>query len=337
MRTNFANCQNILASRLRITLALLAALPLGSPALPLAAQEKAPTALAQAPQAMPIGAAFLEFASSEEALSETKAKVNALLGAFLSTRDELFLVERAELEKVLSEQGMGISGTVTPSSAASIGQLTGASVLISGKVFSVGDKIYAVAKVMSAETGRVFGETETFLQKDAPDQACMRLAEKIAQTIQRRSAELRAPRSSNQDIVASLRPAVSGKKLPSVSIKITERSIGRASIDPAAETELALIMTQLGFSLIDPTKGAQTPDLEIVGEAFSEFGMQKAGLVSSKGRLEVRAIERASGKVLAVDRETSAAVDLSEEIAGKSALQRAAQEIAKRFIPQLVR
>jgi hypothetical protein len=54
-----------------------------------------------------------------------------------------------------------------------------------------------------------------------------------------------------------------------------------------------------------------------------------------KARLEVKALDRASGKVLAVGRQTSVAVDLAEHIAGKTALQDAAVSIAERILPTL--
>jgi hypothetical protein len=41
--------------------------------------------------------------------------------------------------------------------------------------------------------------------------------------------------------------------------------------------------------------------------------------------------------VLAAERQAAVAVDLSEQLAGKAALQRAAAELAQRLLPRLVR
>lgn len=57
--------------------------------------------------------------------------------------------------------------------------------------------------------------------------------------------------------------------------------------------------------------------------------------MSAKARLEVKAIDRASGKVLAIDRQTTVASDLSEQIAAKTALQEAAAAIAERLLPKI--
>ena len=77
------------------------------------------------------------------------------------------------------------------------------------------------------------------------------------------------------------------------------------------------------------------PDIQITGEAFSEFGMQKENLQSCRARIEVKARDVASGNIISVDRQTSVAVDIAEHIAAKTALQNGADELAKRLIPKL--
>ncbi|MEY2466690.1 MAG: hypothetical protein QOD03_1211, partial [Verrucomicrobiota bacterium] len=71
--------------------------------------------------------------------------------------------------------------------------------------------------------------------------------------------------------------------------------------------------------------------------AFSEFGMRKGNLQSCRARIEIKAREVESGKILAVDRQTSVAIDLAEHIAAKTALQNGAGELAERLLPKLVK
>jgi hypothetical protein len=120
-----------------------------------------------------------------------------------------------------------------------------------------------------------------------------------------------------------------------VSVKIGERHFGQPVIDPAAETELSLILKQCGFTLVDD-KSPQRADIEITGDAFSALGLRKGNLVSCKARVELK-VQKRAGEILAVDRQTSVAVDITEQTAGKTALQQAAAELAERLAPKLVK
>jgi hypothetical protein len=73
----------------------------------------------------------------------------------------------------------------------------------------------------------------------------------------------------------------------------------------------------------------------ITGEGFSQFAARHGNLVSVKARVEIKAVDRKSNEVLASDREVTVAADLSEQIAGKSALEQAAAKLAQRLLPKL--
>jgi hypothetical protein len=107
-------------------------------------------------------------------------------------------------------------------------------------------------------------------------------------------------------------------------------------VDPAAETEVSYILQKLGFTLADKKDPAIRQDIDVTGEAFSEFGMRKGNLVSCRARVEMRATDKATGRIIFIDRQTAVAVDLSEQLAGKTALQDAAAKLTERMLPQLV-
>jgi hypothetical protein len=280
------------------------------------------------PQSLTV--AIFDFESRDEAVRDLGPRVAALLQATLSNEPQLLLVE---LEKVLSEQELGLAGVGGADTVARVGHLTGAKVLVTGRVFKAEKEIFLVAKVTGAETSRVFGE----LVKGAPTASLAdlsaELAKRIAATIRQKSDVLLAKPETQEELVARIRKSLRGRNLPSVSIRLTERHYGGPAIDPAAETELGKIMQAVGFRLSDD-KSPEQAEVEITGEAFSAYGMRKGNLISCKARVELKARKR-TGELLAVDRQTSVAVDVAEQTAGKTALQNAAAELAARVLPKL--
>lgn len=280
--------------------------------------------------------AVLPFAVDEKQYGDLGRDLQSLLTAHLSSNPRIILVERADLDAALSETELGISGTVDPNTAAKIGYITGAQILITGRSFGVQKELVTVAKIIGTETSRVYGETATMPLRGSAVEMSIELAAKITNTINLRGDTLIAKPARQEDIVAMLRPLLAGKTLPSISVTIPEVSLSQSVPDPAAETEIAYILQQLGFKIIDPDASNEVADIEVTGEAFSEFALRKGNLVSTKARIEIKAIDRAAGSVLLVDRETSVAVDLSPEIAGKNALAKGAAKLAERLVRRII-
>jgi TolB-like protein len=281
--------------------------------------------------------AVFPFAERGRDAAELGNKVTDLLFANLVTNPEMYLVEREEIDKLFTEQELNRSGLINPDQATQIGYLTGAKILVTGSVLVVGDKMYVVAKIIGTETSRVLGASVKGAVDDELDGLVEELAKNVASTISERAKELVARPVSKEDRLAALIKSMGKGKRPSVWIDVPERHIGQTTYDPAAETELTRVCKELDFEVIDRKEGnRKDADIVLTGEGFSQFASRHGNLVSVKARLEVKAIDRASGKVLAVARQTSVAVDLAEQIAGKTALQDAAVNIAERLLPQLV-
>ncbi len=279
--------------------------------------------------------AVFDFESKDESVTGLGPKVATLVNANLSAEPQIITVERADLEKVLGEQELGLSGTVDPNSAAKIGQLTGAKVLVTGRVFKTDNELIVVAKIIGTETSRVYGELAKGNANASITDLSTDLAKKIAAVVTQKGDTLVAKIETREDRMEQIKKAVQGKKLPVVSVKIGERHFGQPVIDPAAETELGLILQQCGFKLVDD-HSTNAPEVEITGDAFSAFGMRKGNLVSCKARVELKARNQ-KGDVLAVDRQTSVAVDITEQTAAKTALQNAAAELAERLAPKIAK
>ena len=279
--------------------------------------------------------AVFDFQASEDVGRDLGPKASTLITANLSAAPNLITVERAELAKLLGEQELGASGTIASDTAAKIGHLTGAKVLVTGRIFKADREVVMVAKIIGTETGRVFGEiVKANAAVSAVTDLSSEMAKKIEATVEKKAETLVAKAVTREDHIEKIKKSLNKAKLPAVQVKIPERHFGGPTFDPAAETEMGRILQQCGFTVVDD-KSDQKPDIEITGEAFSEFGMRKGNLVSCKARIEIKARERSTGKLIAVDRQTSVAVNISEQIAAKTALQEAAAELAERVIPKL--
>ncbi len=282
----------------------------------------------------PLSIAVFDFDSKDDNVRELGPKVATLLNANLSAEPNLIIVERAELEKALGEQELGLSGTVTADTAAKVGKLTGAKVLVTGRVFKTDTEFFIVAKIIGTETSRVYGEMVKGGADASIGNLSENLAKKIAADVTQKGDTLVAKVETHEDRVAKIKKELGDKKLPVVSVKIAEQHFGQHAVDPAAQTEFSLLLQQCGFTLADDNS-TNRPAIEITGEAFSEFGMSKGNLKSCRARIEIKAREAAGGKIISVDRQTSVAVDLAEHIAAKTALQNGAGELAERLLPKL--
>jgi Curli production assembly/transport component CsgG len=290
-------------------------------------------ALARAATNDVLTVAVFDFESKGEAVRDLGPKVATLINANLSAEPRIITVERAELEKILGEQELGLSGTISPDTAAKVGNLTGAKVLVTGRVFKAEEELIIVAKVIGTETSRVYGELVKGGANTSISDLSAELAKKIAATVNQRGETLVAKVATREERVEKIKKQIKSDKLPTVSVKIGERHFGQPVIDPAAETELGKILQECGFKLVDD-HSTTAPQVEITGDAFSAFGLRKGNLISCKARVEIK-VRSKNGDVLAVDRQTSVAVDITEQTAAKTALQNAAAELAERLLPKL--
>ncbi|HUT10598.1 MAG TPA: CsgG/HfaB family protein [Thermoguttaceae bacterium] len=282
-------------------------------------------------------AAILPFQERGDDVKGLGAQVTDLLFAELVADERMYLVDREDLDEILKELELSRSGMVKSSEAAQVGQLTGAKILLTGSVIQVDGKLYLVAKIIGTETTRVLGASVKGNVRDELDALTGQLADEVARTIETRAEDLIAKPRTREDRLAAVKEALGNAERPIVKVTVSERHVGQATIDPAAETEIILFCKEAGFEVIDPSHGdARQADMLLIGEGMSEFAARHGSLTSVKARLELKAVDARTGRVVAIDRQTSVEVDLSEQLAGKAALQEAAAEIAERLLPKIV-
>ncbi len=272
--------------------------------------------------APPLSVAVLNFedgSNEPNGLDGVGASVAALLQVNLTVHSDAILVERAELDEILGEQELTLSGSVSADQAAKIGQLTGAEVLISGRVFAVQDRIHLVAKVISTSTSRVFGATAAYDNGKPLDGAIENLGKDVAKIIKDKVADLRGGPSLEDRTLASVKKTLEGQPVKTVYVHVPETIIQAAVPDPAAQTEIARTFEAAGWKMVESEKDA---DLVVRGEAFAETGVRRGNLWFTRARLEFKALDR-DGKVLKTDRVVVGNVDLTQAVSAKGALQKA--------------
>ena len=302
-----------------------------------------------------ISVAIIDFESKAPGNPDLGKQIGDILTARMSIYDQFHLVERQKLEDLLKEYQLNLTGMVDIDQATQVGKMLGAKIMVFGRAFTVDEDLYIVAKIVGTETSQVKGVIAKGKLAGNLSDIIDQLVDKLADGLEKWAPQLLPKNEKFQNRIKILKEQLADKELPTVAIVIPEVHINRRVVDPASETEMKNLFKKTGFTVIevdkkttskwardfqkDPTKPIPPDfagvDFVITGEGFSEFGARIGGLVSCTGRLEVQATDRQSHKIIASERTTRRAVDLSEVIAGKTALQAAGHELAIRLIEKI--
>ena len=292
-------------------------------------------------KATDITVAILNFDASTPGNPDLGKQITDVLTATLSGEEGFTLVDRASMMKTLAENGLNLTGLVNPDQAVKIGKLIGAKILVTGKVIPLDKQLFITAKMMGTETSLVQGVLVKGESNANVANLLMDLSQKVADKLREKGGSLIARDDALKDPLPELKKQLAEKKLPKMAVRITEGHVTVAPairIDPAAATEMSMLLRQAGFTVVDGDEKqlAEAGVAYVVeGEAFSEFGAQIANLMNCVARVEIKVVDRKTGEVLYTDRETARAVDLAENIAGKSALQKAGHVLAIKVLQHL--
>jgi hypothetical protein len=314
---------------------------------------------AKAPAGLTV--AVLDFVASDPASPNLGSEVAAALTAMLSGEAGVTLVERQVLAQTLREHELNMTGLVKDDQAIQVGKLVGAKIMITGRAFRLGKDLFITAKLIGTETSLIEG----VMVKDATSAdmggLVVSLSEKVAQKLRQAGPKLLAGPDNAVDPVPALKKKLADRRKPVVAVIVREQHHAapqpvavelRRVIDPAVETEIKKLLTECGFTVRDVPeneltdfargwtakdvnswpRGLEKVDVLVAGEAFSEFATRIGNIVSCSARAEINLVNRKDGKLAVADRITTRAADLSENIAGKKALQNAGRAMGVRIL-----
>jgi hypothetical protein len=315
--------------------------------------------MAQASLSAKTVVAISEMSTSPDFSSEQQI-ISDVMQAELSMSENLTLVDRKQLHDALKEVQLGEQGMVSPESAKQLGKIVGAKYFCWGKLSKSGDKNMVIVKVIDVETTVTKLAYAQMKDKNDAVEAGKTLAASLEKLIinfnadKEKETKAIAEEKAKKEIPAEL-------KRPVVTVIIPEMHVRHANlIDPAGETEIVKRLIDGKFKVInseytlmmrnDPSnatgifkdkktttdfaakKGAE---ILIYGEAVSELGATVGEFKGCRARLEIKAIRTSDGEIILSDSAYAGDTDLSETIAGKKAIQKAAQKLADSFLLQL--
>jgi hypothetical protein len=317
-----------------------------------------PAAINEKPVAEPnvpvkVSVAIIDFESQAPGNPQLGTQLSDILTARLSIYDQFQLVERKKLEDLLREHQLNLTGMVDTPDAIKAGKLIGARILIFGRAFALDRDLYIVTKIVGTETSQVKGTIAKGSLESNLSEIIDKVAADLTEGLVKWTPELLPKTEKYNDKIAILKQRLKDKKLPTVAVLISEthanppqmNNPARTAADPAAQTEFKKIFKEVGFDVIEADKkelekwtkdfSLTGVDIVITGEGFSEFGTRINGLVSCSARLEAQATKKEDHKIISSQRTTRRAVDLSEAIASKTALQAAGRELAIKTIEKI--
>jgi len=286
-----------------------------------------------------VGVAILDFEANTPGNPDLGKQIGEVLTATLGGEPGYRLVERATLTRVLQEQELNLSGVISSQDATRVGKLVGARILVTGKAFALDKQVFITAKLIGTETSLVDGAIVKGPREADTAELIMQLSEKISARLREAGPRLLPEDEAVTDPLPALKARLAGRKLPKLAIHVPEQHVARqpaAGVDPAVETELRHVLAGAGFTIIDGTERELDKagvDLAITGEAFSEFNARIAtNLISCSARVEIKVTNRDTNAMVLADRVTTRGVDLAENLAAKTALQKGGRELAIRLL-----
>lgn len=273
----------------------------------------------------------------------------------ISNHPDLQVVDRQTLRRVLDEHSLSQQALGDTSQTQRIGGLLGARYFVRAWMGQDGEKAYLMLRVVQVETTLVRTRVLPVEADASATEVAQALANELPALLQSMDEEIE-PIAALPEL-----PEIPADWIrPSVMVIIPETHISpQPLVDPAGETEIISLLLKAGFTVIDAgtipgfdrqagpgrldasnlakyaaSRGA---NVLLYGEAISERATALGDFVGCRARMELKAIDTATERVLTIEREVSGSTDTSEAIAAKRAIEQAARYVGVRVIPALAK
>lgn len=242
---------------------------------------------------------------------------------------DIEVVERADLDKALTELQLSAVGLVDADSQTKLGRLIGAKILVTGSLFKSGDKNYLAAKIIGTETSVVRAASVSSANSDFLEMV-PELSKKIINILEKQNARLLPKERTTLSVADTLSKVLKGEKRK-VHVAVKE-DINVKTPDPAAETELKKLLLLLDFIVVESAKEA---DFQIAGEAVSTNSGSYHKFTSASARLELSVYQNKDGKrkLLATGATKETVAGPTYIIAAKDAIGQTALRMAGELFP----
>ncbi len=102
--------------------------------------------------------------------------------------NQIDVVERAMLDKVLGELKLDQTGLIDPESARKVGRLSGADAVLSGTITNLATFVAVNCRVIDAQNGQILGAAQVKIAKDADVNAIMETSSPSATLVRKQAA-----------------------------------------------------------------------------------------------------------------------------------------------------
>ena len=311
---------------------------------------KEATKAAPAPHAPVVAVTEFVVASDDAQLLKMSQEIRQVLEQKLGDQG-LTLVDRSKLQDALRGAKLTMAGIADSDSAKQLGKVLNADYIVTSRLSELAGTLIVTCKAIDTETSQIIS-----VGADAKKDQIVEVLGKTSETL---ANKLKAARSAAT--ASSKEVKLPAGARPKVMLLFNEVHLTRHVPDPASETAFARFFLNNGFGMIDAAVSAaiqsdekqmaglktdlqalarigleKQADVIVLGEAFSELGATVEGFVTCRARVEVKAVNTRTAALIVYDSAQAGAADIAEHVAGKSAIESAANQLAPRIASAII-